>query len=233
MELTTIYDCMGSNLPNLTVPPHVMLAGYDTGTNGVAWTSQQFNDNPGALHIWQSPQVPNASATFDVYDLEANAGTLPILPIAIHNAQIAYQAAFRPGQRRPAPYMSRDTVTAAVNALTAHGLTTGVGIWLADPCDAATAAGLVGTMLGPFPIIGVQYQFLGTHDVSLFSTAWLNDVSGKPAAPPAKPGTQTGWRWCFKCQGLFYGPQSHNSYCPFGGEHNGSKSHEYTLGFVQ
>lgn len=233
MELTTVYDCTGSNLDTLPVPPRVLMAGYDTGTDGVAWTDQQFAQFPNALHIWQSPQTPPNTATFDAYDLETDAGTIVTLPVAIHNAQMGYRAALRPGQRQPVMYMSRGNVTPAVNALIAHGITSGVGIWLAEPCDAAQAANLVDTASGPFPIIGVQYQFLQDHDVSVFSTAWLTDVSGKPAAPPAKPGTQTGWRWCFKCQGLFYGPQENRSHCPAGGMHNGSKSHEYTLGFDQ
>lgn len=30
---------------------------------------------------------------------------------------------------------------------------------------------------------------------------------------------QSGWWWCGRCQGLFYGPQQDESYCPAGGTH--------------
>ncbi|MEQ1546062.1 hypothetical protein [Methyloglobulus sp.] len=35
----------------------------------------------------------------------------------------------------------------------------------------------------------------------------------------ADPSRQDQWRWCNKCQGLFFGPQSEASVCPAGGTH--------------
>ena len=32
-------------------------------------------------------------------------------------------------------------------------------------------------------------------------------------------GVQSGWRWCSKCQGLFWGSAATDSYCPAGGQH--------------
>jgi hypothetical protein len=36
---------------------------------------------------------------------------------------------------------------------------------------------------------------------------------------PAEPGRQLEWRWCNKCQGLFYGPAFGDSRCPAGAAH--------------
>ncbi|MFG1682755.1 twin-arginine translocation signal domain-containing protein [Nonomuraea sp. NPDC049269] len=44
-------------------------------------------------------------------------------------------------------------------------------------------------------------------------------------------GFQKGWRWCSKCQGLFYLPNG-NSHCPKGGAHNGTGSFAYMLEVV-
>jgi hypothetical protein len=42
------------------------------------------------------------------------------------------------------------------------------------------------------------------------------------------PG-QAGWRWCLKCQGLFFGLNQAQSVCPAGGTHDGSQSGNYSL----
>jgi hypothetical protein len=42
-------------------------------------------------------------------------------------------------------------------------------------------------------------------------------------------GTQQGWRWCSKCQGLSYGPQQGGSICPAGGTHVSTNSFNYVL----
>jgi LysM domain len=36
---------------------------------------------------------------------------------------------------------------------------------------------------------------------------------------PASPDRQEGWRWCNKCQGLYFGPGVAGSSCPAGGTH--------------
>jgi hypothetical protein len=47
---------------------------------------------------------------------------------------------------------------------------------------------------------------------------------------PASPKLQTEWRYCDKCQGLFYGPGQPNSVCPTGGRHAApSNSYNYGL----
>jgi len=52
------------------------------------------------------------------------------------------------------------------------------------------------------------------------------------ARPGASPGQQSNWRWCNKCQGLFYGGNVASSRCPTGGAHttpNQSGSADYIL----
>jgi hypothetical protein len=40
---------------------------------------------------------------------------------------------------------------------------------------------------------------------------------------------QDKWRWCQKCQGLFFSPNVGQSKCPAGGEHDGSRGGHYLL----
>jgi predicted phosphodiesterase len=40
---------------------------------------------------------------------------------------------------------------------------------------------------------------------------------------------QDKWRWCQKCQGLFFSPNVRQSKCPAGGEHDGSRGGHYLL----
>ena len=57
----------------------------------------------------------------------------------------------------------------------------------------------------------------GTH-----SPAWLSDSGNYSLLHnvPADPSRQNDWRWCNKCQGLFYGSGVMNSQCPAGGTHS-------------
>jgi hypothetical protein len=43
------------------------------------------------------------------------------------------------------------------------------------------------------------------------------------------PSSQSDWRWCNKCQGLFYGPHVGNSKCPAGDAHAAPVSANYSL----
>ncbi|QDQ09412.1 hypothetical protein [Streptomyces spectabilis] len=40
-----------------------------------------------------------------------------------------------------------------------------------------------------------------------------------PMDAPAAADRQSGWRWCDRCQGMFFGPGVVNSHCPAGGAH--------------
>src|SRR5918993_161968 len=42
-------------------------------------------------------------------------------------------------------------------------------------------------------------------------------------------GTQRNWRWCNKCQGLWFGPNREQSDCPQGGRHARTGSGNYAL----
>jgi len=45
-------------------------------------------------------------------------------------------------------------------------------------------------------------------------------------------GTQRNWRWCSRCQGLWFGPNQAQSTCPEGGQHSSAGSGNYRLPFV-
>jgi hypothetical protein len=55
-------------------------------------------------------------------------------------------------------------------------------------------------------------------------------VAGVGIASPAEALAQEGWRWCIKCQGMFYGIRySGPGPCPAGGNHDGSQSGHYYI----
>ena len=78
-----------------------------------------------------------------------------------------------------------------------------------------------------------------------YITAWQNPQAGPCPKDgthdvPSGPGYQIvqnianapgqhGWKWCKKCQGLFYAPATAQSHCPAGGTHDGSLSGDYSL----
>jgi hypothetical protein len=66
---------------------------------------------------------------------------------------------------------------------------------------------------------GHNYQGSGNYS--------LHDVAEVP------PNTsQSQWRWCHKCQGLFFGPGLAGSHCPAGGTHDLTGSGNYALQFA-
>lgn len=184
VNLTTVYDCMGSSLGKFPVPHGVLMAGYTTGSGGVPWTPQQFTAHPSAIQIDQSPVNTLIDELADVLDVEQQAATIADVPTWVRAAWRNWITVARPGQRTPTVYMSQSTVTPVVNALIAAGIKNGVNIWLASPMAQANATAELEKAGGPFPIIGIQYQFLPDHDVSLFNTAWLNNVSKNTVPPP-------------------------------------------------
>jgi hypothetical protein len=63
----------------------------------------------------------------------------------------------------------------------------------------------------------------GRHDGS---ESYSYDVPyGQPSSVTGGLNWQSGWAWCDKCQGLFYGPFQGSSWCPAGGRHDGSESY--------
>jgi len=233
VDLTTVIDCTGANLGTFDIPPGVLMAGYATGTGDVPWSDAQWAAHPNAIRIDQWPTSTPAGATADLIDVENGAVTIDDVPQRVIDAKHSWLNADRPGQRRPAVYVEQSEVTPVVNALVAAGLTSNVPLFLTEPMPEHAAIDLVTGASGPFPIVGVQYAFQSHFDVSVVSTAWLKDVSKAPGAPTPKPGTQSGWRYCSQCTSLFYGPGVARSMCPRGGQHDGSQSHDYVLGFDQ
>lgn len=233
MDLTTVYDCTGDNLGKFPVPPGVLLAGYVTGSGGVPWTPAQYAAHPSALRIDQAPVNTPADETADLLDVEAGAATIADVPGWVTAARLSFAAGTRPGQRWPAVYVEESELTPAANALIAAGITGRVNLFLTKPMTRETATAMLNATGGPFPLVGIQYEFNGLYDVSLVSTAWLNNVSRDPRIAPQGPMLQTGWRFCRKCQGLFWGPGESVSICPRGAQHDGSQSHEYTLEFAK
>lgn len=43
------------------------------------------------------------------------------------------------------------------------------------------------------------------------------------------PGSEGNWRYCHRCAGLFFGPETATSICPAGGTHDASRSGPYSL----
>ena len=175
-----VYDAIRVNAASLP-PGHA--AGYATGTGIVPWGAAEWAAHPGAVRIDQDAAASDHTA--DVLDVESGAATIADCAPWAKAALASYRAGTRPGQRSPAVYMSESAVTPVVNALIAGGVT-GVGLWVANwNLDQAGAESAVTAGRGPFPVIGVQFRDAGSYDVSVFSTAWLDAISGKPGTVPA------------------------------------------------
>lgn len=75
---------------------------------------------------------------------------------------------------------------------------------------------------------GSSSSFVGSSHSAVFLELVGNEFSSaKVVSLPI--AYQGGWRWCSKCQVLFFGPNQEKSICPSGGTHDGSKSGHYYL----
>jgi hypothetical protein len=184
--ITVAYDVTSANLAS--APHGAQLFGYDTGSGGIAWSTAQWAAHPGAGHIDQDPAARDATA--DVLDVENGAvppGS-PEMAAWVKRAKADFAAAVRPGQREPAIYCSESNVTTVVNGLIAGGVTSGVSLWIADwSWTEAQSVQDVINASGPFPIVGVQFADAGAYDCDVFSTTWLDNVSGHVTPPPPPP----------------------------------------------
>jgi hypothetical protein len=173
-----------SHVPN----DGLIRALYVTGSGGIPATPQELAANPGCLRIDQSPINTALDEEADYLDYENGAaGAAQLAPWA--KAALAnFKNATRPGQRSPAVYMSRNNVTAVVNALIAGGVTGGIGLVIADwNFDPVQAAREVSNSSGPWPIVGRQYSDKGgggLYDLDIFSKPWVANVSHKVPPPP-------------------------------------------------
>ena len=182
------YDAIRGNIPSLPqgAPQY---AGYSTGLGEVPWTEADFAGHATALgpclRIDQDPAASDPTA--DILDVEDGAATIPDCPWWAKRALADFKSARRPGQRSPAIYCSASNVSAVVNSLISGGITSGIGLFVANwSLTEAQALADVLAAAGPFPITGIQFTDDGPYDTSVFSTAWLADQSGKPK-PPVPP----------------------------------------------
>lgn len=187
MAIVLVRDCIGANLGASAWGGQ--MAGYSTGSGDVPWTAAQFAARPGTIVIDQSPSPTIWDAQADIDDYENGAVRLDELAPRAKERKASFAAATRPGQREPGIYASASNITPVVNALIAGGVTSGVGLWIANwGVTEQTAAQQVITAAGPFPVIGWQFASPpatgGPFDLSVFSAAWLQAVSISQPPPP-------------------------------------------------
>ncbi len=194
---TVCYDAIRTSIPSLPRGAQ-QYAGYSTGLGDVPWTEQDFQQHATALgpclRIDQDPAASDPTA--DILDVEAGAATFTDCPWWAKRALADFKAARRPGQRSPAIYMSASNVSAVVNALISGGVTSGVGLVVANwSLTEAQALADVLAASGPFPVVGIQFTDAGPYDVSVFRADWLAAQSGKPKPPPAPvPSPIPAWQ---------------------------------------
>lgn len=201
MTIATVpgYDATHENIGKL---PKGQAAGYITGSASVQWTDADWAAHPGAVRIDQSPVITAADVRCDMIDLEAGAVTIDELPEVVKDAQLAYRAGLRPGQRWPGVYCSRSRVTEVANKLAAAGVLgcpLGVADWNNNPQMARSE---VENGSGPYPIVWRQYANDGVFDSGVFSVPWLTTVSvARPPAPPGEWNDARAWTWAsaFAC----------------------------------
>lgn len=178
LGVTIAYDATTANFSQLPAGQH---AGYTTGA-GIAWTAAQWAADPGAVRICQSNGLTDATA--DVADVESGAGQPSQVAGWAERTLANFKAGTRPGQRSPAVYCSQDSVTPVVNALIAGGVTSGVGLWIANwnlSEPASVAVVIAAALGGPFPLVGIQFTDTGgggAYDTDIFALSWLSDQSG-------------------------------------------------------
>ncbi len=205
MSVTFAYDVTALFYDK--VPQGRLLCGYDTGSSGIAWTPRMWAAHPGAVHIDQDPDT-GGDYTADALDVEVGAVPVgsPLVPQWAQRAQASFSKGTRPGQRRPVLYQSLSNVTANVNALVKGGVTSGVGLWIAKWDGSSTDDVLaLAEAAGPFPVIGFQYSDAGEWDLDVFSTEWLDDVSGINAwtfGPPRSVKVKAGATTTYSVTGL-------------------------------
>ena len=199
------YDAIGAQTSSLPRGAQIY-AGYSTGSGIVPWTASQFAKYATALgpclRICQDPSASDPAA--DYLDVEYGAATYADCPVWAKRALASFKAGTRRGQRSPAIYMSGSNVSSVVDALVAGGVTSGVGLIVANwSITEASAVADVLAAAGPFPIVGIQFSDPGPYDVNIFSRNWLLNQAGggvpapvpvpKPSVAPAFPYPATGY----------------------------------------
>lgn len=184
-------DATASNAS--AIPDGIQAEGYSTGP-GIEWTTAEWAAHKKpypAVRICQNDGLTDDTA--DVADVESGAGTVDQVTDWAKKALVSYHMSHRPGQRRPAIYTSTDNVTPVVNKLIAGGVTSGIGLLVANWSDSqAEAIAKVSAGSGPFPVIGLQFKSLPDYDLDILSVAWLTNVSWVPKKPTLEPQLELG-----------------------------------------
>ncbi len=74
-------------------------------------------------------------------------------------------------------------------------------------------------------------RFAGATAVRTVSAPTLVASAAVLATQAAPVQFQSGWRWCHKCQGLFFSLNNDQGACPSGGHHDSSGSGAYAMAF--
>lgn len=189
-------DATGANYAALP-KDLAIVAGYTTGSDGIAWSAEMWAAHPTALRIDQSPANTVMDETADILDFERGAATLADLAPWSLAAQSAWARAARPGQRHPAIYASQSNLTPVCNALAAAKVT-GIRLIVANWSDTKDAAvALLEASSGPYPVAGVQHADAGAYDEDVFLASWVNTRSApsKPAPKPAVKAAMPPGQW--------------------------------------
>lgn len=185
MTFTVVYDATRVKAIPLNPPHDVTMAGYATGTGDVPWDSQLWARWPNAIRIDQSPVNTIPDELCDVLDVENAAATLVDIVPWVTAAIMNFRDAARPGQRYPAIYASASKMPQVTDTLTKANFKNTVALWVADwSYTAEQAVNLLLNTSGQFPVVGVQFTNTPSFDVSLFNTAWINNVSKKSVIIP-------------------------------------------------
>jgi hypothetical protein len=175
---TVVADATHGNIGSL--PAGIHAAGYVTGSGDVPWNAADWSAHPDAIRIDQTPADSPWDATADADDMERGAVRLDELAGRAKLRIASFRNGTRPGQRSPLVYASAVNITAVVNALISSGVTSGVGLWVANwNLTEPAAIADVTAAAGPFPIRGIQYVNTGPYDLSVMDTAWLANRSGQ------------------------------------------------------
>jgi hypothetical protein len=191
-------DATGANAGHL--PRGLGIAAlYVTGQGDVPATPAELAAYPDALRIAQWPVLGvDEAAHADILDFEDQAATAAdIAPWAVNAAQ-QYADAVRPGQRFPAVYASLSRMDEATSALAAGGAPSATGLVVADwTGNRGQAISMLGTKLGGYFVVGVQYANMGAFDVDVFDAQWVNARSARPAVqpPPGQWHDPAAWTW--------------------------------------
>lgn len=181
-----VFDFTGANYSKVTpvLPANTGVAGYDTGSGGIAWTPDQYAKYPDAIHIDQAAVNTTINELSDVLDFERGAATLSDLVPWYRAALTNYAQAKRPGQRWPCIYCSYDNRSQVVNEFIAAGVTSGPRLWLADySLTIKDMLDILNQPAGPFPVVGVQAVNTTLWDQSLFDWAWFTTRSAVKVPP--------------------------------------------------